>query len=495
MFKNIYYLVTASILLFSCTNDFEEINDNPNAPVNVDAPYLLSSVVLNTAYDLTSENMKGLMGIPCRYITRADNSVRDNFKWDEENWDYVFKVLIDNEDLLNKAINENNMHLQAVALIVKGYLFGTLTDGYGQVPFKDALNAENEDYTAVYSNQETIYNAVLDYFDQANTLLSQEGILVQFKDFDPMFGGDALKWRKLANSLRLRYLLRLSNKKSDAVSQIQTLVNNSTEYPLILNNEDNAKVPYLGVKDSDSSPFGSFDGDFEKRRPSKVLVDFLLERNDPRLPVWIREVADPAAGTITNDAYVGLPLATSGLPTYNGTTNYEKYETSNMSEFNAVFHDDENELFAAVIFQASEMYFNLAELVLNHGLTYEGKTVEALYLKGIETSMEQYQVATKATADSYYSQAKVSYNGTLEQIMEQKWVSLIFVGGAEAWFDHRRTGFPDFPIGSMAIEDSFPTRLPYPASEGSYNAENYQNAIDAQGWANDDNYELMWLLK
>ncbi|SFW20181.1 Starch-binding associating with outer membrane [Sinomicrobium oceani] len=495
MLKKSLFLVIALLGLVRCTDNFEEINTNPNDPVNVDAAYLMSSVIVNTAYNLTDENVSGVMGIPSRYITRVIHNGDDTYRWDAESWGFAFNNLINNEDLLRQARAEGDIHLEAIGLIMKGYLFGILTDTFGDVPFENAFGAPEENYTSAYSRQEDIYNTILEYFDRANTLLQEDGRLSLYAAFDPMFEGNVLKWRKLANSLHLRYLLRISQKNEEAFDTIQMILNNNDRYPLILSNDDNAFLPYLGVRNTDSSPLGSYDGDFYDRRPSKVFVDFLLERNDPRLPVWVRPVANPDAGTVDNNEYVGLPLAVFGATNYNGTTNHLNYESSNYSEFSSVFHDDSNSLFNAVIFPACETYFILAELVEVHKLNYGGTSAGELYLEGIHTSMSQYRVEAEAEATDYYTQPLVAYDGTLEQILAQKWVSMLFVGGSETWFDHRRTGYPVFPFGDLSIRDEIPFRMPYPADEASYNAENYEQAIENQGWSDDSNYEKMWLLK
>lgn len=493
---NKYIVLFFTIAVFcGCTTDFEEINTNQNDPVDVDAGYLMSSVIVNTTYKLTKENVEGVMGVPSRYVTRVIHNADDTFKWDAEDWGYAFSFLADNEDLLQKAREKEDPHLEAIALIIKGYLFGILTDTYGDIPFEDAFGAGEENFTPVYSRQESIYTEVLNFFEQANELLTRKGNLSFYADYDPMFSGDILAWRKLANSMHIRYLLRIASKKPEAYTTLQSMLNDPETYPLILSNEDNALIPYLGNKKSDASPLGSYDNDFYDRRPSKVFVDYLLDRNDPRLPVWVREVADPKAGTVDNNAYVGLPIALHGATNYNGTTNHTDYESSNYSEFGTIFHEDSNPLFNAVIFQASEMYFILAELLQEHGITYPGETAESLYLKGIKTSMEQYAVADQAEVQNYYDQELVAYNGSLEQIIAQKWVSLLFVAGSETWFDHRRTGFPVFPFGPLSIREEIPYRMPYPSEEASYNAENYEKAINDQGWSADDNYEKIWLLR
>ena len=61
-----------------------------------------------------------------------------------------------------------------------------------------------------YDTQEEIYNGILADLAEANTVL--DGAVNVSGDL--IYGGDVKKWRKLANSLRLRYLMRISDRET-----------------------------------------------------------------------------------------------------------------------------------------------------------------------------------------------------------------------------------------------------------------------------------------
>jgi len=96
------------------------------------------------------------------------------------------------------------------------------------------------------------------------------------------------------------------------------------------------------------------------------------------------------------------------------------------------------------------------------------------------------------STDNYYEQALVKYNGTLEQLITQKWLGL-FLTGAEGWFDHRRTGYPVFTLGPAAAQKTIPLRYIYPDEERATNDASYKAAIALQGI--DDSNTKMWYLK
>ena len=131
----------------------------------------------------------------------------------------------------------------------------------------------------------------------ANTLLTGAGVIQEVADADIVYQGDALKWRKLANSLRLRYYMRLSEKGGidiNPAAEILALVGNSAEYPILVNNDDNAAIAFVGTN-SDNSWYGgplrsSNRSEFYRRKPSATIVDDLTALGDPRLTSWVRPV-------------------------------------------------------------------------------------------------------------------------------------------------------------------------------------------------------------
>ena len=126
-----------------------------------------------------------------------------------------------------------------------------------------------------------------------------------------------------------------------------------------------------------------------------------------------------------------------------------------------------------------------------------GNTAEEYYNRGVAASLGQY--GQSSYSSSYLQQEKVSYNGTLKQIMTQKWLALWM--SPEIWFDYRRTGLPDFQFGSGAIHPAMPVRLIYPEDEKLNNETNYTEAVehleqtDYSDGMHDSQYSKMWLIR
>ncbi|MNQ86248.1 Starch-binding associating with outer membrane [compost metagenome] len=95
-------------------------------------------------------------------------------------------------------------------------------------------------------------------------------------------------------------------------------------------------------------------------------------------------------------------------------------------------------------------------------------------------------------SSNYFDQSIVKYNGTLEQLITQKWLAMLFKG-SEGWFDQRRTGYPAFVTGPLAAGRGIPKRYVFPDSESAKNRLNYQKAVSVFG--PDKESTLMWYLK
>src|SRR5699024_2037832 len=136
--------------------------------------------------------------------------------------------------------------------------------------------------------------SILTDLEEANSLLSKPASEYRNIDSkqDVLFNGNVSKWQKFANSLALRYYMRLSEKESSfAQSGIQKIASDPGKYPLILSASDDANVSYIGTSPADSWPTTTeFEndpsGDYMRLKMAATLVEKMQEFQDPRLGVW-----------------------------------------------------------------------------------------------------------------------------------------------------------------------------------------------------------------
>ena len=293
---------------------------------------------------------------------------------------------------------------------------------------------------------------------------------------DILYGGDTTKWIKFANSLRLRYLMRTSN-RNDVGAEVQAILDSGN---FIATNADNAVMEYPATTQIDSWPISTGRiGGFDEHRMSETSEAVLKGFNDNRLAKWFQPTDNPEDDP---NLFEGLTngLSEDNASTFNGGAN-------NVSRINqAFFYDSPNAVKAAII-QTAEVHFLFAEAAQRGLITADAET---LYNDGIRLSFEYWQVEQDFV--TYTAQAGVAYDSQLETIITQKWLASFLVG-LEGWYDFRRTGFPSVivPGPDNVNGDAVPVRFLYPDSEQTLNGENYQAAVSAFG-VDDINTKGWW---
>lgn len=481
-----YLAFSALLMLGACGKDIEKFNVNPNGAENVNPEFLLSTVIANTATEYQNNAYMDKPASAGRYITMVRNEGNDKFNWGAQNWDGIFSRLSYNKSLFEMIEYFNQPEYLPYARIMRAFNFAYATDLYGDIPYSKALLSKSEgNIRPEYDKQEQIYPDLVKELRESNDQLAAQQRTIN-KDQDLLYKSDVMKWRKFANSLRLRLLLRMSKNNPAAFTEMQAIVGDKAKYPIFETNADNADVPYAGKLKENSwpgGPTGNAYDEFDKRKPSKEIVTALMTRNDPRLKAWIAPVAEN--GTVDPNDFVGVPNAIQAPYDYNGGN-------KSISLLAPLFNKDADAMLRASLMTYAEVCFILAEAAQAGKITVAGKTAESLYYDGIRANMQFYGVLATADAEDYFDQPLVQYNGTLEQLIGQKWIAM-FLKGAEGWFDHRRTGFPKFVLGPLANSPNLPKRYMYPDTEMRVNTDAYNRAVSVFG--EDKQTTLMWYLK
>ena len=173
--------------------------------------------------------------------------------------------------------------------------------------------------------------------------------------------------------------------------------------------------------------------------------------------------------------YVGMPPSWSQLPqAFNLCPDLQQAPYNpHCSHLNSMYKNTSGPLLKARILSAAEVNFILAEAALKGWSV--GGTAEGYYQAGVKASLEAWNLGNDY--DAYIANPGVAYAGTLEQIIEQKWIAS-WTSAAEAWFDYRRTGLPDLKPGKVVKRAALPIRFYYGVDEMSFNPDNTQAAID-----------------
>ena len=482
-------LAVGLLVLPACTKDFEEINTNPNVPNTVTPDLLLPNIIRNSANQVTNESW-GIGNIVVQHTAKIQFVNEDRYLWGEQNgvWNTMYNTLRDVNNMYKFASQANPVqkNYQAIALIMRSWIFSVLTDAYGDVPYSEAIKGKEKVYFPKYDKQEDIYAGILAELKEANTLLSTANEPVRG---DILFDGNINKWKKLANSLQLRYQMRISNKRNVA-ADMQAILANPAATPIFESNADNAALKYLSAPPNNFPLYNSRIGSLNEFRLSKTLGDKLTSLNDSRLTVFARPTV--ASVTAGNPQYVGVPNGLDDVAAleYNGgTQNISRVGEAYYIDGFGTPSDRELNIAKGIIMNYAELQFILAEAA-HKGLISTGIAANEYYERGIVASFDYYGLTVPA---GYLVRPGVAFEAgkELELIGTQKWISL-FYSGLEAWFDWRRSGFPNLQPGPSNLNNNkIPVRYLYPGNEFTLNSSAVTEAINRQG-PNDINTPVWW---
>ncbi len=261
--KNILLLIFFLGSVLSC-KDLDELNINPNGvdPEIAHPNLLMSTVIAGMGQTVVGLGFGDIAGVMQHTQKDGWGSGHNAYDWNPSgsDWGSYYGILRNTQAMLEKAEEMDLDFHRGVALIMRAYAFGMIADLWGDAPYKNALLGEDgaeEHIRPPYDPQQDIYHGILADLDTANALLSGKPGSYDGIDGvqDVLYQGDVTKWQKFANSLALRYYMRLSYKEPDfARAGIEKIVDDPDTYPLILRASEDANLPYPGTNSSDSWP-------------------------------------------------------------------------------------------------------------------------------------------------------------------------------------------------------------------------------------------------
>ncbi|MBC6366849.1 SusD/RagB family nutrient-binding outer membrane lipoprotein [Algoriphagus sp. AK58] len=532
--KNINIKIGTLVLLFSLIvggcKDLDEVNENPNgvSPSNANVNMLMPTILVGVGQNLVNLGYQDLAGVVQHTQKDGWNGGHNHYEWGLQDWTGWYGLLRTNEFMIRRAEETNSPFHKAVGLTMKSLIFGMVTDLWGDAPYTKALQGDKpgkEYQLPEFDSQEVIYRGIIADLKAASALFATSTNATVIPQYDVYFGGNVARWQKFANSLLLRYYLRVSDKLPDLAKAGIEEVAKTGIY--LTDASEDVVMDYIGASAADSWPTAtSFDAgsNFRRLKPCNTLLDYMLETQDPRTKVWFREVhcqwvedktlttaVDPfirrngvlqqGVVSLTDEQYlvqiaagnkftrhynpdilgskldtrsiVGLPPGALSPSEYNrNPTPGQTLENQHASQLADIYRQTKHALLKARIISAAEVYFILAEASLKG---YAVGNAESHYRNGVQSSLKTWGVLNGF--DAYIKQPKVAYNGTVKQIIEQKWIAS-WTNASEAWFDYRRTGFPVLKVGPASPEPVLPVRFIYGGNEINFNNERVTEAIN-----------------
>ena len=474
-------IIFASLLagMTSCS-DFEEININPNNPSTVPANLLLPTIISTTASSITGSGA-GAAGQFVQHLnyTGGNNEGFGRFVITgasfREEWNGPMRNVKDINQVLKIAESSEQPEYQAVGVICKVQVLQLMTDAYGDIPYDEAGRADEGYEFPHFEHQQDVYQKMLDDLDTANELLKNLSSGTSI-DNDILYDGDLQKWRKLANTLRVRILMRMSA-QLDVTERIAAVFNNPDEYPVFESIDDEATLVYNNSTDfyrwyiqEQNLPADGSGVDFgSELRVSEAIVDSLQMHNDPRLTIY---TAPTRNSYNANKQDPTQPLVYRGQPA--GLSAVEQAEL-NKDDYSVLSRTIRSESRAFLV-TYSELMLLKAEAIVRGIINGDASDT---YTQGVRASIEKWGFVDANDTDAFLSRTDMQLaddtTRALSQIGTQMWIDS-FLNGFEGYANWRRTGYPQLYVGPSVLSD-IPVRYIY--------SDNEQNNPNLISWTNE----------
>ena len=538
-------LCLSLIFAVSCTDDFNEINEQPDAlsVSDVSAKFFVTNIQKGLFKPVAGALWFGQIFHQDQYAGQHSGG-HSQYAWDGNfGWEYTAWLqegtngwLAGYNSSLTSYLRQvgeggalENDQYYAIGLIMKGLYYQLYTDQVGMIPYSEASDPDIK--LPKYDEQIDIYKGVIAELNEAISLIGSntstgEGVNL-LRENDVIFNGDMQKWKQLANSLKLRMALRAHGAPGEdfASAAVSEAISSGVLADSDALFESYNQVSNIWVEHSSYGDIYYGFGEIGQWKMGEPLINALSSVNDPRLSFMskpspggtvsldISEASDTQiaflkstldnAGlvldtdyswtqtsselTITmaeNTNYVGLPLRLS--PNIKGLFNGNLF--SSPADIVVNKSNEGKEISPFIVMSAADSHFMIAEAIVK-GLA--SGDAAGHYQTGLEYAMNLWGASlTSDFSSSEMGSLTGSVEEKLEKIATQRWIAN-YTNGYEAWSIVRDTGYPtsaittssDNSIRSLSGEmnGGYANRLRYISSAYTSNADNIQAAVSKQG--------------
>lgn len=516
--KNLCYLLIIMLTGFSCTKSFNRTNINPNQFENATPEAIIAGSIKRTSdllananmdYHWTSSHLLCIGGGSSRYGVGGDGF-----------WEQSYVEILGNLNQLDKKYStaEGFNNKVQIGRIWQAYVYSILVGTYGPIPMQNALKPEAGS-SILFDDEDVVYTTIL-------TMLKEAGDKIDITEdklsYDVLYTGDLLKWKKFANTLRLKIALRCQ-KNLGTVARTHITEVMQAEATTISAETETAKMAYENI-DGNQSPYyiryvrNSFTQDIAPKM-SDYIFTWFRSYNDPRLSAYYDSVPainryllqDTLTSTLDDSLrivtyripYFGYPKAPRLLPGWGLTSDP-------VGGLNILTYSDPKKTF---IFTAEKPFIHLsyAEAMFMKAEAAKlglggAQTAEQYYNAGIDANFANWGI-TGAAATNYKNQNGVKFGTSatgyynylglvntnipeddLFKIWLQQWINYYPDGGFDTWCLERRTRVLELPPhtnpANQFINATFsllPNRWVYPTTVLNYNTPGYNDAVAKLG--------------
>jgi len=490
--------------VFTACNDVLDINENPNQATTVKPSLVLPQALATTASVLNAYNTYGAQIGGYQANAGGYGGFNENVSYAYTpnnyagNWTVSYDNLEDYQYIIDQTQSDPlNGYFFGVAKIMKAYGFQLLVDAYNDIPYTEALQG-SKIVTPKYDNAATVYAGIAGEIDEAIAAINATSALAVKNPLgtaDVVFGGDMTSWLKLANTIKLRLMVRGKGKV--------TFTNTSFDPAGFLTTDALINPGYARDNGKQNPGWSSWGFAYTGSSGNKAWIPttfILTYYNNVKIndPYRGKAMYYQFPSTGTNQLGIestGIPKSPDGSFWY--PSDARTITTTGFGKATGALKGPDA---GYPLMTAAESYFLQAEAVVVGIAGVEG-TAKELFNSGILASFKYtYMLPDKSISGNYVADeaAYLLLNATnplvnfdlasttakqIEAIITQKYIALNMVNSQEGWNEYRRTGYPKISgtsatstFASIASQspraDKLPTRILYPTSEIQFNSVN-----------------------
>ncbi len=450
-------LILAALLAISTTACFKDsdINVDPNRSTSVDPALLFSGAstqfsllrVAELTWPIALMNQMWASGGRWGLSQSQYDQTRIRSAWGRTYTDVLKNLNVAVEIAQNTQPVNKNAVAQCKILMAFAYAQTSLL--WGDIPFTEAATGKVD--FPKFDKQQDVLNGSIAMLDEAIGMidLNAKGIIAPN---DLYYGGDMAKWRKFANSLKMRILFSMVDADASKGAAIGQLIAGGN---MISSSADAMLYKYFNQPGRQNPRF-SFTAIFRGGVQSdwycsKPVYDLLVSLKDPRIPYFYQPGSDAAPNEFIALGPVEVYTTKSALV----NMNLLKPELPEVS------------------FSYSEQLLFEAEAIARGFAPGGFDAATGKMRAGVRESMLTLGV-TAAQTDAYVAGLPALTAANYKTVLSQQQYLDLFMRPIEGWVQHRRSGAVGQEIPAMTTPTGAPVaglirRLLYRSEEVNSN--------------------------
>ncbi len=490
--KCVCFILVIGMMASSCQkNGFLDSNNDPNRVTDATiTPELIFPQAAHIAASRQWASGNPFLEDWVGYFAGTGDFVRRepeaSYKLDYNFGDGFFRTsyhnLFDLHQVEVKGVASGDTAIAAASMILSAKIFQELVDLFGDIPYSQAFQTDKYANPA-YDKAKDIYDSLQKKLDKAILYMHLTPKKI-FKPTDIVNHGNTTKWIKLANTMKLRLLIRQS--EIPGFNPVPEIAKILAEGDVLMEGENVTVNPgYVNDKGKQSPFYAAYGYDVTGNKnatnesANDYIINILSSNKDPRISRFFLPVPNAGfVGNVYGDEQSNLNLSSSSSyfgPALVGTASQDQW-----------------------VYPAYESLFLRAEAVArgwisgNASTEYARAVTESFVYLGVPNAQTEANNYMTNNASADFSNAGSTPLSQARFIAYQKYIANTGIDPLESYSDIRRlnmlTDNSYITIDPARAANSLPLRLLYPQSEYTSNASQVQK----EGTINPYTTKLFW---